>query len=80
MKNHNFTKGFVEACVEHGLGIHDVRSMLQKQACVDLFKNEAFAQGFKTVVGEQRYENMSVLEKAACLEALQTDLSIDSQD
>lgn len=79
MKNHNFTKGFVEACVQHGLGINDVRSLLQKQACVDLFQNEAFAQGFKSVVGEQRYENMSILEKAACLEALQTDLNTDNK-
>lgn len=76
MKNSNFTEGFVETCIEHGLNIADVRELLSKQACVDLFNNKAFAEGFKSIVGETRYENMSILEKAACVEKLQSDLQI----
>jgi hypothetical protein len=80
MKNSNFTQGFVEACIGHGLGIHDVRSLLNKQACVDLFNNDAFAAGFKSIVGDKRYTNMTVLEKAACIESLKRDLANDSTD
>jgi len=77
MKNKNFTEGFVETCIDNGMNIDQVRSLLKKQACVDLFNNEAFAQGFKSIVGDLRYTNMSILEKAACIEKLKTDLQAD---
>ena len=77
MKNKNFTEGFVQTCLENGLNIDQVKGLLQKQACVDLFNNEAFAKGFKSVVGDLRYENMTILEKAACIEKLKTDLQAE---
>lgn len=78
MKNKNFTEGFVETCIDNGMNIGQVRSLLKKQACVDLFNNEAFAHGFKSIVGDVRYTNMSILEKAACIEKIKTDLQADN--
>jgi len=74
MKNTNFTQGFVEACIGNGLGLPQIRGLLSKQACVSLFDKQEFTDGFKSVVGENRYNNMSALEKAACVEQLQAQL------
>ena len=74
MKNTNFTQGFVEACIGNGLGLPQIKELLRKQACASLFDKTEFTDGFKSVVGECRYNNMSILEKAACVEQLQSQL------
>lgn len=74
MKNNNFTQGFVESCIDSGLGLPDIKALLNKQASVDLFDSPQFTKGFISVVGQTRFDNMSRLEKAACVEQLQTQL------
>ena len=70
MKNKNFTHGFVETCVSRGLGLPQIKSLLAKQASVDVFEGDEFKRGFASILGENRLNNMSALEKAACVESL----------
>ena len=70
MKNKNFTHGFVETCVSRGLGLPQIKSLLSKQASVDIFEGDQFKKGFAGILGETRLKNMTALEKAACVESL----------
>ena len=63
----NFDEGFVQACMDRNLNVEQITELHKIASYAEAFNKEEFIKGFTDIVGVHRAENMSILEKAACV-------------
>lgn len=66
-KKEDFERGFVETCIDKGLNVNQTNELYKAALYANAFDQKDFLQGFESVAGPHRANNMSLIEKAACV-------------